>query len=104
MPGAYAEVAFHLNGNRQSLVVPSNTLIFRSPGAQVAIVENNQAHLRDVKIGRDFGATLEIVSGLHDTDEVILNPPDSLSDGQTVAVQRGQEEPIQPPPAAEAGH
>jgi RND family efflux transporter MFP subunit len=104
MPGAYAEVGFRLNGNSQSLVIPSNTLIFRSPGAQVAVVENNQAHLRDVKIGRDFGATLEIVSGLRDTDEVILNPPDSLIDGQTVAVQRGLGEPTQPPAATAAGH
>jgi RND family efflux transporter MFP subunit len=103
MPGSYAEVAFHLNGDRQSLIIPSNTLIFRSPGAQVAVVDNNQAHLRDVKIGRDLGANLEIVSGLSDTDEVILNPPDSLSDGQAVAVQRSQEEPLPPPPATEDG-
>jgi RND family efflux transporter MFP subunit len=104
MPGAYAEVAFHLKGDRQSLVIPSNTLIFRSPGTQVAVVENDHAHLRDVKIGRDFGANLEIISGLSDTDDVILNPPDSLNDGQPVAVQRGQGQPNQPSAATEAGH
>jgi RND family efflux transporter MFP subunit len=88
MPGAYAEVGFHLQGAAQALVVPSNTLIFRSAGAQIAVVENDRAHLRDVKLGRDFGTSLEILSGVHDTDDLILNPPDSLSDDQPVAVQR----------------
>jgi RND family efflux transporter MFP subunit len=103
MPGAYAEVAFHLKSGVQPLVVPSNTMIFRSPGAQVAVVENNHARLRSVTIGRDFGANLEIVSGLRDSDEVILNPPDSLSDGQLVEVQRDQPDATQPPPAG-TGH
>jgi RND family efflux transporter MFP subunit len=103
MPGAYAEVAFHLTGGANPLIVPSNTLIFRSAGSQVAIVQNNRAHLRGVTIGRDFGANLEIVSGLQDGDDVILNPPDSLSDGQPVAVQRSQPEQIQPQAAA-GGH
>jgi RND family efflux transporter MFP subunit len=104
MPGAYAEVAFHLTGGAKPLIVPSNTLVFRSAGSQVAIVENNKARLRDVTIGRDFGASLEIVSGLKDSDDVILNPPDSLSDGQPVAIQQSQPEQIQPPRAAGAGH
>jgi len=89
MPGAYAEVGFHFKGDSQALVIPSNTLIFRSAGSQVAVVENGHAHLSKVTIGRDFGASLEIVSGLRDSDDVIVNPPDSLSDGQVVAVQRG---------------
>jgi multidrug efflux system membrane fusion protein len=89
MPGAYAEVGFQFKGDSQALVIPSNTLIFRSAGSQVAVVENGRAKLSTVTIGRDFGASLEIVSGLRDTDEVIVNPPDSLSDGQLVAVQRG---------------
>ena len=93
MPGAYAEVGFHLKAGVRTLVVPSNTLIFRSEGSQVAVVENNQAHLRKVTIGRDFGTNLEIVSGLTDQDEVILNPPDSLSDGQSVSVQTDQAAP-----------
>jgi multidrug efflux system membrane fusion protein len=104
MPGAYAEVAFHLTGGAQPLVIPSNTLIFRSEGSQVAIVENNLARLRSVTIGRDLGAKLEILSGLRDGDEVILNPPDSLSDGQRVAVQGGQGAQIQPPQATGGGH
>jgi RND family efflux transporter MFP subunit len=107
LPGAYAEVAFHLKGGVQALVIPSNTLIFRSAGSQVAVVENSHVHLRNVTIGRDFGGSLEIVSGLRDSDEVIVNPPDSLSEGQLVAVQ--QIPPTQPtqipsPQPAGAGH
>jgi RND family efflux transporter MFP subunit len=104
MPGAYAEVAFHLKGGGQTLLLPSNTLIFRSGGSQIAVVEDNHARLRSVTIGRDLGANLEIVSGLRDTDQVILNPSDSLSDGQPVAVQPGQTEPIPAPTATLAGH
>src|ERR1700676_1308717 len=54
IPGAYAQVAFHLNSTGEPLVVPSNALIFRSAGAQIAVVEDNHAHLRTVTIGRDF--------------------------------------------------
>jgi RND family efflux transporter MFP subunit len=104
MPGAYAEVAFHFKADRRSLVVPSNTLIFRSAGSQVAIVEHDHARLRNVTIGRDFGATFEVVSGLSDSDDVIVNPPDSLSDGQAVAMQPRQAEPSQAPPATGGGH
>ena len=94
MPGAYAQVAFHLKGDEmRPLVIPSNTLIFRSAGSQVAVVENNRAHLRKVTIGRDFGATLEVASGLNDGEAVIVNPPDSLSDGQAVTVQEESGQP-----------
>jgi RND family efflux transporter MFP subunit len=93
MPGAYAEVGFHLKSGAKALVIPSNTLIFRASGSQVAVVENGHARLRSVTIGRDFGATLEIVSGVSDSDEIILNPSDSLSDGQPVSVQQTQPSP-----------
>jgi multidrug efflux system membrane fusion protein len=75
-------------------VIPSNTLIFRCPRQpKFAVVENNQARLRSVTIGRDFGASLEIVSGLTDNDEVILNPPDSLIDGQPVPCSGARTDP-----------
>jgi RND family efflux transporter MFP subunit len=96
MPGAFAEVAFHFKGDARSLVLPSNTLIFRSAGSQVAVVENGHARLHNVTIGRDFGASIEIVAGLRDVDDVIVNPPDSLTDGEPVEVQRGQPESTEP--------
>ena len=97
MPGAYAQVQFNLKTGGNSLVVPSNTLIFRA-GSQVAVVENNHARLRNVTIGRDFGTSLEIVSGLSANDDVIVNPPDSLSDGELVSVS-SSEPPAGPAPA-----
>ena len=88
LPGSYAEVEFHLNTGSPPLTVPSNTLVFRSAGAQVVIVDaQNKAHLQTVTIGRDLGTSLEILSGLQPTDSVIVNPPDSISDGTPVAVQ-----------------
>src|SRR6185437_4274852 len=85
IPGAYAEVKFQFKGANPALVVPSNTLIFRSGGAQVAVVDaNKKAQLRDVTIGRDFGNSLEINTGLQPTDSVILNPPDSMTSGAPV--------------------
>jgi RND family efflux transporter MFP subunit len=94
MPGSYAEVTFRVSSAEPPLVVPSNTLIFRSAGPQVAVVESqNVARLRTVSIGRDFGNSLEILSGLQPNDLVILNPPDSLSDGASVSPQQATEVP-----------
>ncbi|HEX4347508.1 MAG TPA: efflux RND transporter periplasmic adaptor subunit [Vicinamibacterales bacterium] len=90
MPGAYMEVAFKFPGAVRPLVVPSNALIFRSAGSEMAVVDHNHARLRPVTIGRDFGATIEVTSGVTDNDEVIVNPPDSLIDGQAVTVQRDE--------------
>jgi RND family efflux transporter MFP subunit len=88
MPGSYAEVTFEISSAEPPLVVPSNTLIFRSAGPQVAVVDSDHAaRLRKVTIGRDFGNSLEILSGLQPNDLVILNPPDSLADGTSVSPQ-----------------
>ena len=89
MPGSYAEVTFQISSAQPPLVVPSNTLIFRAAGPQVAVVDSSHtARLRKVAIGRDFGTSLEILSGLQPDDLVILNPPDSLSDGDPVSMQQ----------------
>jgi RND family efflux transporter MFP subunit len=88
-PGAYAEVTFRISSAEPPLVIPSNTLIFRSAGPQVGVVDSsNTARLRNVTIGRDFGTSLEILSGLQPRDLVVLNPPDSLSDGDPVSIQQ----------------
>jgi RND family efflux transporter MFP subunit len=74
----------------QSLTIPANTLLFRSEGLRVGVVRNNRVALTPIKIGRDFGATVEVVSGLLPTDDVILNPSDSLSGGREVQIGRPQ--------------
>jgi RND family efflux transporter MFP subunit len=99
MPGAYAEVKFHIHTGVVPLLIPSTSLIFRSAGAQVALVDaNNKAHMRAVTIGRDFGANLEVISGLQPDDQVIVNPPDSITEGDTVVVQA----PAAPAPNSQA--
>jgi RND family efflux transporter MFP subunit len=69
-----------------SLTIPANTLLFRSEGLRVGVVRNGRAELTPIKIGRDFGATVEVVAGLQPTDLVIVNPSDSLTSGSPVKV------------------
>jgi membrane fusion protein (multidrug efflux system) len=87
-PGAYADVHLVLKLKNPPTVIPINTLIFRSQGAQVGVVDgSNIVHLKDVTIGRDFGTSLEVTGGIEYTDRLILNPSDSLAAGTRVAVQ-----------------
>ena len=87
LPGSYAEVRF-LNPQVSSvLTLPSNTLLFRAEGLQVGVVgTDNKVDLRKVNVGRDFGQSIEVLSGVGPTDHVIVNPSDSLVAGSTVRV------------------
>jgi multidrug efflux pump subunit AcrA (membrane-fusion protein) len=89
LPGGYAQVHFDITTNHPPLVIPGNALIFRAQGTQVGVVDTdtNTVHLKDIKIGRDFGTKLEVVDGLQEDDSVILNPSDSLIDGAKVQVK-----------------
>ena len=87
-PGAYATVHLLLKLKNAPSVIPINTLIFRSQGTQVGVVDNsNIVHLTKVTIGRDFGTSLEVTDGIARNDRLILNPSDSLSDGAKVYVE-----------------
>ena len=86
-PGAYTEVHFKIKSNGSTLIIPSNSLVFRSEGLRVPIVVNgNRTAMVPVTLGRDFGNTVEVLSGLSDDALVIANPPDSLVDGEIVRV------------------
>jgi RND family efflux transporter MFP subunit len=86
-PGAYAEVHFKLAGNAKSVRLPANTVLFRAPGPQVATVDaQHRIQLKSIVQGRDFGGTIEVLSGLSADDAVVVNPPDSIIDGVTVRV------------------
>ena len=86
-PGAYTEVHFKIQSDRSTLIVPSASLVFRSEGLRLPIVLNgNRAALVPVVLGRDFGNTVEVLSGLADDASIIANPPDSLVDGEIVRV------------------
>ncbi len=84
LPGAYVFVHLKLPDETRSVTIPSNTLIFRKEGLQVGLVRNDKAELVPVKIGRDYGSSVEIVSGLQPTDAVIVDPSDSLVAGMPV--------------------
>jgi RND family efflux transporter MFP subunit len=92
--GAYALVHLmsprSLHSPTQSFTIPANTLLFRSEGLRVGVVRNGHAELVPITIGRDFGATVEVVAGLQPTDQVIVNPSDSLASGNRVQVSAPQ--------------
>ena len=86
LPGAYVFVHFKVPQHVTSLTIPSNTLLFRSQGLQVATVVGDKVHLVPVKIGNDMGATVEISSGVKPSDQVIIDPSDSIAEGQQVRI------------------
>jgi hypothetical protein len=68
--------------------VPSNAVLFRAEGTQLAFLRNDQVELRNVTLGRDFGATTEILNGANQSDVIVLNPPDSIVSGMKVRVAK----------------
>src|ERR1700737_1040621 len=100
LSGAYAEVHFKVPGQVSTSLLPVDTLLFRKEGLNVAIVENGKAKLVPIMPGRDFGNTIEIISGLHGNESVITSPPDSIVTGETVQIAAPQ---ATPPPATAGG-
>lgn len=90
LAGSYAQVRFTDTVGAPRLTLPANTLLFRAEGLQVGVVgADGQVDLRSVKVGRDFGKTVEIVAGVGPADRVIVNPSDALVSGTTVRVAGG---------------
>ena len=93
-PGAYAEVHFKIPAGAETLRLPANTVLFRSAGLQVATLDSQQrVTLKSIVQGRDFGNTIEILSGLAPNELVVLNPPDSIADGAQVRIAKPAEAP-----------
>lgn len=89
LPGGFAQVHLQVKATDRRLQVPVNSLLFRSEGLRAIVVDSNQkARLRPLVIGRDYGTTLEVLDGLNADDWIVLNPPDSLEDGQEVHVKQ----------------
>ena len=84
LPGSYVFVHFKLPQEAQMVSVPANTLLFRAEGLRAGVVRDGRVHLQPVTIGKDNGSTLEIATGLKPTDNVIVNPADSLAEGESV--------------------
>jgi RND family efflux transporter MFP subunit len=86
-PGGYAEVRVSMPGGAGMFQVPASALILGSDGARVAVVDGQgQVTLREVPVGRDQGATIEILSGLRPTDRIVQTPPDALATGDRVRI------------------
>jgi membrane fusion protein, multidrug efflux system len=86
-PGSYAQARLTSGQLGQLVTLPNNTLLFRAQGLQVGVVKpDNTVELRDIKVGRDFGTSIEIVQGVTPADKVILNPADSLVTGDVVRI------------------
>lgn len=89
LPGAYCEVHLKVQSNMPTLIIPATSLIFRTAGLRVPVVQNgNLVRLVPVVLGRDFGNTVEVVSGLSSDSAIVANPPDSLVDEEKVRVVR----------------
>lgn len=85
LAGTYAQVRFNEKAEANVLTLSDNALIFRAQGMQAALVgPDNKIELRSIKLGRDFGNDVEVLSGLNATDRVVMNPPDGITDGMTV--------------------
>ena len=85
-PGAYVFVHFKMPEFISSVTVPSNTLLFRKEGLQVGVVRGGKVELVSVRMGRDYGNSVEMVSGLSGSDAVVASPPDSLISGTPVKI------------------
>ncbi len=88
-PGGYAQVHLQVKVAASRVQVPVNALLFRAEGLRAVVVDaNHKTHLRQLTIGRDYGTMLEVLQGLEPTDWIVLNPADSLDEGQDVRVKQ----------------
>ena len=88
LPGGYAQVHLQVRVSTERLTVPVNALLFRSEGLRAVVVDgNHKVHLRPLTVGRDYGTSLEVLQGLHGSDWIVLNPADSLDEGEQVNVK-----------------
>jgi len=87
--GAYVQVELPIKGDRAATVVPTNVLLFRPDGPRVAVVDQSgRVRLAQVKLGTDYGTSVEVLAGLDAADQIIVNPADSLADGDIVTLVR----------------
>ncbi len=86
LSGSYAEVHFKVPGKVSTYILPTETLLFRKEGLRVAVLKDNKAELLPVTAGRDFGDTIEIISGLQGSESVIVSPPDSVINGEKMQI------------------
>ncbi len=88
-PGSYGQVHFGVDATTARMSIPVNALLFRAEGPRAAVVgSDGKVHLKPVTIGQDYGTDVEILGGLEPNDAIVLNPNDSLEEGQQVNVEK----------------
>ena len=101
--GMYGQVKFLLPDDNAPIVVPADAFVFRAQGPQVVTVTNhNRIHWQKISVGRDFGTQLEVLDGLKENTEVVMNPTDDLREGIEVQV-KGDEKPRPQSSVAQSG-
>jgi len=86
LPGAYVQVSLPLAAS-QTLTVPANALLFRAEGTRLAVVDaQGRIGLRAVTLGRNYGESVEVTDGIGGNDRMVLNPSDSLAEGDVVTI------------------
>jgi multidrug efflux system membrane fusion protein len=104
LPGSFGEVHFAVGSGVNKVTVPVNAMLFRAEGPRVAVVgPDGKVQLRPINIGRDYGTTLEILGGVSPSDQVVINPSDSLEEGQQVVVAQKPDQSSQPSPQKGSG-
>jgi len=99
LPGGYAQVHLQVKVQGERLQVPVNALLFRSEGLRAVVIDaNHRVRLQALAIGRDYGTSLEVLTGLKSDDWIVLNPPDSIEPGEEVHVKEVAN-PLAPAPA-----
>ncbi len=92
LQGEYAEVHFEVQLSGSRLSLPINALLFRPEGTMAAVVgPDNRLTLKKLSIGRDFGNSVEVLQGIDQRDSVVINPPDSLENGEQVTVNQNND-------------
>ncbi len=85
-PGVYCTVELKIPRPSPALIVPASAIIFNQNGMQVAVVENGVAHLRKIAITTDYGTEVEVNQGVKNGEQIILQPPVNLADGEKVQI------------------
>lgn len=99
LPGSFGEVHFAVGVNMNKVTIPVNAMLFRAEGPRLAVIgPDNRVQLRPINIGKDYGTTLEILGGVTTSDQVVINPADSLEEGQQVNLAAAPSPGQGPPP------
>lgn len=98
--GMYGQLQIALTSRKPVLVIPTSAMIAKGTGVHVMVAKDGLEHLKKITVGRDFGAEIEVTSGLDKEDWVALSPPAQIHEGGKVKVIQRDENAVMAKPAA----